>query len=330
MSASWRTTSVPFRRGDPGGVADERDRDEDRPEHRHLHLGGRSAALDEVRQDRGEEHDDLRVGDSDDESVAQQFGRTQRPRRAAEHDTGGGPSLADHPDAEIHEVGGADEFHRVVHRRRPLDDRPEADRHQQRLCIGATCVSEHGEHGGPAAVGDGAAHDEQHTRPRDDDDRERAGGECQEGRGRWHRLRLRSDESGDRTGSVVHIGEAGRERRAPEADHVGLTEVGDDAMVGGESAGDRRGPRMPHGEMPAATRRIARAGAVEPERLAAADPEAVSARALAAMAAIPASAVSSMPDLAAAARGSTECRSAAGRCPVAGRSRGPWRTGRPG
>ena len=55
----------------------------------------RSAVLDEVRQDRSEEHDDLRVGDSDDESVAEQFGRTQRPRRAAEHCSGGGPALAE-------------------------------------------------------------------------------------------------------------------------------------------------------------------------------------------------------------------------------------------
>ena len=77
---------------------------------------------------------------ADDVSVAQQLGGTQGPCRAAEYDAGGGPTLADHPDAEVHEIGGADELHGVVHRSRPLDDRAEPDRHQQRLGVRATAL----------------------------------------------------------------------------------------------------------------------------------------------------------------------------------------------
>ena len=53
----------------PDAVGHERHGDEHQPEHRHLEGLRRTAGLDELRQDGGEEHDRLRVRRADDEPV---------------------------------------------------------------------------------------------------------------------------------------------------------------------------------------------------------------------------------------------------------------------
>ena len=80
-------------------------------QHEHLHPGGAAVAVDELREDRRQEDDRLRVGDADEEPLAEQpaarFGHGGRVEHAGER-----AAAADRLHAEVGQVGRTDQLER--------------------------------------------------------------------------------------------------------------------------------------------------------------------------------------------------------------------------
>ena len=78
---------------------------------------------------------------------------------------------------------------------------------------------------------------------------------------------------GDRSGRACDVGEARRQRRAAEPDHVGLAEVGEDVVFVGQAAGDGPGVVMVDAQVAATTRVVGGGRGRQAERVATAQPE---------------------------------------------------------
>ena len=179
LEPAWRPDEPLPRRARaeaPHAVGHERNGDEHQAEHGHLHRPRRAAVFDELGQDRGEEHDRLRIRRSDDEPVGH-----QRPGRSGDDgrqvDRGCVATVPDRLHPEPDEVGRAEQFDRGEHGDRAFDDRTDTDRDEEHLGVRAGGIAEHGDQRRATAVRHGAAHHEHHARTRDDDDRERQSGE---------------------------------------------------------------------------------------------------------------------------------------------------------
>ncbi len=143
-------------------------------------------AIDEFRKYGGEQDDRLGVGDAHHEPI--QHGPA--PALVSRHGGGEGgqqpPAVADRADPQPHQVGRAYQLHHRERHRGPLHQRPDPERHANGDHLDSHGISHDGRQGRPPAVGERAAHDEQHAGTRDHDQDERRHRECHDLPGRHH------------------------------------------------------------------------------------------------------------------------------------------------
>ena len=160
----------------PHRIADEGDDDAHQAEQQDLCADVTAIAVDELRQDRGEEHDHLRIGRSDHEP----FTHDPQDRLgfdAGRERVGQRSSMAHRLHPEIDEVGRADELDRGEHDDRPRHDCADSGGDCRNLHDNAQFVADHGRQAGSPPERDPSADHEEHARPRNHDHHEGGSGE---------------------------------------------------------------------------------------------------------------------------------------------------------
>ena len=146
-----------------------RHRDADRAEREQLQRRVALCAVDEGRQDRGEDDQALGVGHADGEALADRGAHAARCERADAEHARELLAVADLRDPQVDQVGGAAQLEYQEDGVGAGDHGAEAERHQHELEREPAAVAEHRRERGAAPERETAADHEQHARARDQD-----------------------------------------------------------------------------------------------------------------------------------------------------------------
>ena len=162
----------------PGAVGDQAQHGEGQAQHQDLLRDRRAVPVHELGQEREEEQRRLRVGDIDQDALAEDPVEPRLARRRRSHTR---RAIGQRAHAQVDQVGGADQAYGAERERRGHQDRRQPERGGGDVHQRAAVHAQRGHQPRAAPVLDALRHDVEHRRPRDQEQHQRGGDEGQPG-----------------------------------------------------------------------------------------------------------------------------------------------------